>query len=69
MDQGNGTFKQYPSMADLIEDNPNLYQVKDDFAALKGVFRVGERLEIKGSRFEVSKIINKGLKLKLLPKE
>jgi hypothetical protein len=34
-----------------------------------GVFRVGEIIEIKGSRFEVSKIINDGLKLKLLPRE
>jgi hypothetical protein len=62
MDTYKGYFEQYKSMADLIKKNPD----KD---VRLGVFQEGEKLEIKGSLFKITKIIREGLKLKLLPKE
>ena len=70
---GKGYFKQYDSMKDLIGKNPERYNVVEEYCERKfrfdesNIFRVGEIVEIKGSRFKVSKIIREGLKLKLLP--
>ena len=60
MDTGEGTFMR------LTEENID--------TALKlypghgGIFREGEEVELKGSSFVVSKILQNGLKLKLLSK-
>lgn len=62
MDTGEGTFKQFSEFKDLKE-------LRGLYPNSGGVFKEGEILEIKGSRFEVSKIIRNGLKLRLLPKE
>ena len=61
MDDGQGRFVQYDTVEDLITDNPNV--------EFKHVFNVGEVVQVKGSLFTVSKIINNGLKLKLLPRQ
>ena len=78
MDQGNGQFKEYKNLGDLIGEHPEKFNIKDGCAPNEdlmkalvldsGVFQEGEILEIKGSKFEVRKIIQNGLKLKLLPK-
>jgi uncharacterized Zn finger protein len=62
MDTGAGRFKPVVSMeqwGELQGMHPNH----------GGTFRVGEELEIKGSRFRVKKIKPKELVLKLLPKD
>ena len=78
MDQGNGTFKRFKNLSDILKEKPDLFENVNQFPreelskALKvgsGVFSEGEILEIKGSRFEISKIIQDGLKLRLLPRE
>ena len=61
MDSGKGYFEQYKSIEDLIEKNPGT-------DVRLNIFQKGEKLEIKGSLFVITKIIREGLKLKLLPK-
>ena len=73
MDKGNGSFKLFENIDEVInaykefkiEKNDNL--VLENFIK-KELFKEGEIVEIKGSRFEISKIIQNGLKLRLLPK-
>lgn len=67
MDQGDGQFEQFETMKDLIEKHPERYDVKDNFND-KGIFSVGEIIELKGSRFRVKNIKPDKLILKLLPK-
>lgn len=69
MDTGEGRFV-------MLNDEHLRMLRKDDNKLLKkmypkfgGVFQEGEIVELKGSKFEVSKIIQDGLKLRLLPKE
>ena len=62
MDTYKGYFEKFKSVEDLIEKNP-------DRDITLGVFQQGEKLEIKGSLFRITKIIRNGLKLELLPKE
>jgi hypothetical protein len=62
MDKGDGTFTRY---ADFLAAKEA--QGKNPLAG--GIFTKGEILEIKGSRFEVTQILEKGLKLSLLPKD
>ena len=78
MDKGDGTFKPYKKLSDVLKERPDLFENVNQFPreelskALKadsGIFSEGEILEIKGSRFEIRKIIRNGLKLKLLPRE
>jgi hypothetical protein len=38
------------------------------YPKMGGIFQVGEEVEFKGSKFRISKIIQNGLKLELLPK-
>ena len=60
MDTGKGTFKMIDELEaqELIENEYPL-----------GIFKRGEILTIKGSRFRVKSIKLKELRLKLLPKE
>jgi len=65
MDDGKGTFVEIPANF-LSHDLEKLYGEHPDHG---GTFREGEIVELKGSRFEVTKIIQNGLKLRLLPKD
>ena len=61
MDNGEGRMsflESFPELEKLVEKYPNH----------GSVFSVGEIIRIKESTFRVSKIINNGLKLELLPK-
>ncbi len=62
MDQGNGTFKRYADFLAAKEAQAN-----NPLAG--GIFQKGEILEIKGSRFKITQILDNGLKLSLLPKD
>jgi hypothetical protein len=66
MDTGRGYFEHFKDEEELRK---KMHEMWNKHPKHGGVFRVGEIIEIKGSRFEVSKIINDGLKLKLLPRE
>lgn len=59
MDSGKGHFEQIKSLADIA----TTYEKYPD---AKGIFTVGEELEIRGSRFRVKQITPFGIKLKLL---
>jgi len=58
MDDGNGSFLRF-----AIEE---LDDLRKKYPKSKGVFRVGEELEIRGSKFRVKEISPFGIKLKLL---
>lgn len=68
MDTGEGWFERFyastPTELQEIEQ-----QLQQQYPKHGGTFREGEIVEIKGSRFEISEIIQNGLKLRLLPKE
>ena len=62
MDSGEGRFEEIKSLRDIQEvyaNHPNA----------KGIFTVGEELEIRGSKFRVKDISPFGIKLKLLKQE
>ncbi|MBW1723709.1 MAG: hypothetical protein JRJ78_16885 [Deltaproteobacteria bacterium] len=59
MDTGEGRFKQLNNLAELKD-------LREKYPKSKGVFTVGEELEIKGSKFKVKDISPFGIKLKLL---
>jgi len=61
MDTGEGRFEP---LSDLEPDT--LEETRKKYPKSKGVFTVGEELEIKGSRFKVKDISPFGIKLKLL---
>jgi hypothetical protein len=61
MDTGEGKFEMFESVE-------KLEQLNKRYPNHGAIFREGEIVEIKGSRFRVSKIIRNGLKLALLPK-
>ena len=69
MDQGNGTFKQYEDLAALYNAEPKKFLSSTMPKPDSGIFTEGEELEIRGSRFRISKIIRNGLKLELLPRK
>ena len=60
MDTGEGKFEEFEKLTALSA-------LREEYPKSKGVFTVGEVLEIKGSRFEVRDISTYGMKLKLLP--
>jgi hypothetical protein len=62
MDTGKGKFEMFQSAEELEQLNKR-------YPNHGAIFREGEIVELKGSRFRVSKIIRNGLKLALLPKE
>jgi hypothetical protein len=75
MDCGNGRFEQFdiPKEAGQNEAFEKLFKQKETllfklYPNHGGIFSEGEELEIKGSRFRISKIIHNGMKLELLPK-
>ena len=60
MDTGEGRF--------MILECPDEYKsLAEKFPKRKGLFEIGEELEIKGSRFRIKKISVYGMLLKLLP--
>ena len=60
MDTGEGRFEE---MKDLSFED----EMRKKYPKSKGIFQIGEELEIKGSRFKVKDISPWGIKLKLLP--
>ena len=60
MDTGEGRFE-------IFEYKANEMPLREKYPKSKGVFSVGEILEIKESRFEVRRINVYGILLKLLP--
>lgn len=62
MDTGNGRFERFNDMADLEG-------LREKYPNAKGIFTVGEKIEIRGSLFEVKDISPFGIKLKLLKQE
>jgi len=60
MDAGHGRFERFETEAELEE-------LRKRHPKSKGVFTVGEEIEIRGSRFVVKGISPFGIKLKLLP--
>jgi len=63
MDTGKGYFEQFESMEALHEAKTRLEQLG---GTVRGVFTVGEEIEIKGSHFKVQQIWPRKLVLKLL---
>lgn len=61
MDTGEGKFKEFEALEQLEE-------LKKEFPKHGGVFKIGEIVELKGSRFRVKNIKPDKLILKLLPK-
>lgn len=59
MDTGEGRFEAF---SDLNEEDA----LRKMYPKSKGVFEVGEEIEIKGSKFKVKEISPFGIKLKLL---
>lgn len=59
MDTGEGNFKRFNNLEELEE-------LRHKYPKSKGVFTVGEELEIRGSKFRVKYISPFGIKLKLL---
>jgi len=64
MDQGNGTFKmlEEAKLGGAVSSLEALLEMQ------KSMFRVGEEITIKDSRFKIQRITPKKLILKLLPK-
>ena len=50
-----------------LEQTSTVKDLRNKYPKSKGLFTVGEELEIKGSRFKVKDISPWGIKLKLLP--
>ena len=74
MDTGKGNFKIFENTEEIIKAYKDFKIEKNDNLVLENfikneLFKEGEIVEIKESRFEISKIIQNGLKLRLLPKE
>lgn len=65
MDTGEGKFELLQERLSELDQKA----FKKRYPKCGGMFTIGEMLEIKGSRFQVSKIIADGLKLKLIPKD
>jgi len=61
MDTGEGRFE-------IFETERELEGLKKQYPKFGSTFQEGERVELRGSKFEISKIIQGGLKLRLLAK-
>lgn len=59
MDTGEGRFEMYDGILKAEEDRPR-------WPKAKGIFTVGEIIEIRGSSFRIKDISPFGIKLKLL---
>ncbi len=66
MDTGEGKFEMFEYKN--REKDP-LDELRERYPKSKGVFSIGEEIEIKGSRFRVKDISPFGIKLKLLKAE
>jgi len=62
MDTGKGHFAPFATEAELRD-------LEKTYSLHGGVFRKGEIVELKGSRFKIKTISPKELRLKLLPKQ
>lgn len=67
MDTGEGRFKGFTASGEK-EFKERMSELQKLYPGHGGIFKVGEEVELKGSRFKISKILQGGLKLKLLPK-
>ena len=65
MDTGKGQFEMFE---DQEEMSRRLVELKKAGTPTGGVFRLGEVVELKESRFKVVKITGRKLTLRLLPK-
>lgn len=59
MDTGEGKFVRADSQDQILK-------LRSEYQKSKGIFTVGEELEIRGSRFQIKDISPWGMKLKLL---
>ena len=59
MDTGEGRFEKVKELQELEE-------LRNKYPKSKGIFTIGEELEIRGSKFKVKEITPFGIKLKLL---
>jgi len=59
MDTGEGRFVECETLEELVK-------LREQYPNSKGVFTIGEELEIKGSLFKVKDISPWGIRLKLL---
>ncbi len=64
MDSGEGRF--IPLEEDPLERQRAIVRLRKKYPKSKGIFSVGEEVEIKGSKFEITKIFGKAIHLKLL---
>lgn len=65
MDTGEGKFEIFESDKELKE---KMHELWNRYPNHGGVFKVGEEVELKGSRFRVKSVKPNELRLKLLPK-
>ena len=65
MDTGEGRLEQVKGSIEVERLN-QLAQMVKKYPKAKGIFQVGEELEIKGSMFKVSKIDQFGIRLRIL---
>ena len=68
MDTGRGYFEQFDAQNDE-EMNEKLKQLQKKYTDFGGVFRIGEVLEIRGSKFKIRTLGKKEMHLRLLPKD
>ena len=71
MDTGKGYMEQFKTekelrdrMGKLSEQRKKLFK---NYTEETGIFRIGEEIEIKGSKFKVNKITPKKITLRILP--
>ena len=71
MDTGEGRFEQveFDPHEKVAEFEDQLSNLRKKFPKSKGLFTVGEELEIRGSKFKIKDISPFGMKLKLLKQE
>lgn len=64
MDTGEGRFEIFNY--DIFQHEKAMNELREKYPKSKGVFTIGEEIEIKGSLFKVKDISAFGIKLKLL---
>ena len=68
MDTGSGKFKEFDAK-DEEEFEKKKLKLFEQYPKHGGVFKIGEEVELKGSRFRVKSIKPNELRLKLLPRK
>lgn len=68
MDSGEGRFVPVEG-EDPLERQRAIVRLRKKYPKSKGVFSIGEEVEIKGSKFQVTKIFGKAIHLRLLKAE